>query len=67
MFFTVIEIQEVDGVKACLPMIYDDYNLALNKLYTVLAAASVSNLPYHSCHILRSDGNIIDGKVFKRE
>lgn len=67
MFYTVIEIQESqEGIKSCIPMVYDNINQALNKLYTVLAAASVSELPYHSCYIIRSDGVITDGKFFDR-
>lgn len=39
---------------------------AYAKLYNILAAAAISGIPYHSGHILRSDGIIIDGKVFDR-
>lgn len=67
MFFIVLEIQEdVSGVRGCTPVIYNDYDSALAKLYTVLAAAAASALPYHSGHILRSDGIITDGRVFDR-
>ena len=67
MFYTVLEIQESDnGVRACLPTIYTDYNAAMGKLYTVLSAAAVSGIPYHSGHILRSDGVMTDGRVFDR-
>ena len=67
MFYTVLEIQEaVNGARACIPVIYNDYDAALAKLYTVLAAAASSALPYHSGHILRSDGIVTDGRVFDR-
>lgn len=67
MFYTVLEIQEqVSGSRACLATIYADYDAALAKLYTVLAAAAASSLPYHSGHILRSDGVMTDGRVFER-
>lgn len=67
MFFTVLEIQEdVSGNRGCIPVIYNDYDSALAKLYTILAAAASSALPYHSGHILRSDGIVTDGRVFDR-
>lgn len=67
MFYTVLEIQEdVSGTRACIPVIYNDYDSALAKLYNVLAAAAASALPYHAGHILRSDGLVTDGRVFER-
>ena len=66
MFYTVLEIQVNNGSKSCIPVIYDNINDAYNKLYTILAYASVSECEYHSGCILRSDGILIDGKVFDR-
>lgn len=67
MFYTVLEIQEqAGGSRACLATIYADYDAALAKFYTVLAAAASGSIPYHSCHILRSDGILTDGRVFER-
>ena len=65
-FYTVIEVQKGDGNPAVLTYIFTEENLAYNKFYTVLAAASVSALAYHSCHILRSDGTMIESKVYNR-
>ncbi len=66
-FYTVLEVQkDANGNRNCVPVIYEDYNAALAKLYTVLAAAAGSGLPYHSGHILRSDGILTDGRVFDR-
>lgn len=66
-FYTTIENQlRSDGSRGLL---YDHYEVeedALAKLYTILAAAATSQLPYHSGHILRSDGIITDGRVFDR-
>lgn len=42
------------------------YNRALAKLYTVLQAAAVSECVYHSGHLYRSDGLLVDGRVFDR-
>lgn len=66
-FYTTIENQlRKDGSYGLLYDHYDDIDSAYAKLYTILAAAAVSDLAYHSGHLLRSDGLIIDGKVFDR-
>lgn len=65
--YTTIENQvRSDGSKGLLYDHFADYTAALAKLYTILAAAAVSELPYHSGHILRSDGILTDGRVFDR-
>lgn len=67
VFYTTIENQiRPDGSRGLLFDHYDDLDAALAKLYTVLAAAAVSGIPYHSGHILRSDGILIEGRVFDR-
>ena len=66
MFYTVLEIQEdANGNHACLNTIYTTYADALAKYYTICAAAVKSAIPHHSAHVLRSDGIITDGRVFK--
>lgn len=65
-FYTVLEVQVNGDTKSCIPVIYDDYADALSKLYTILSSAAKSSLPYHSGHILRSDGQLTDGRVFDR-
>jgi len=49
---------------------YDGYNDQVNqayaKYYTICAAAAISEIPYHSAAIIRSDGIMIEGKVFDR-
>lgn len=69
-FYTTIENQvRTDGSYGLL---YDHYYgenaeaRAYAKLYTILAAAAVSEIPYHSGHIMRSDGVVLDGRVFDR-
>lgn len=42
------------------------YNRALAKLYTILQAAAVSECVYHAGHLYRSDGILVDGRVFDR-
>lgn len=67
MFYTVIEVQvNAGGNVGVLPYGFDNYDAALAKLYTVLAVAAASGLPYHACWILRSDGILTDGRVFDR-
>ena len=69
-FYTTIEDQvRLDGSHGLLYDHFEGENAearAYAKLYTVLAAAAVSEIPYHSCHIKRSDGIILEGRVFDR-
>ena len=66
-FYTTIENQvRQDGGKGLLFDHFDSYDAALAKLYTILAAAATSEIPYHSGHIYRSDGVLTDGRVFDR-
>lgn len=65
--YTTIENQiRTDGSKGLLYDHFDSYDDALAKLYTILAAAASSEIPYHSGHIYRSDGILTDGRVFDR-
>lgn len=67
VFYTTIENQlRPDGSRGLLYDHYDEEELAYAKLYTILAAAAVSGIPYHSGHIMRSDGLLIAGRVFDR-
>lgn len=40
--------------------------LAESKLHAILSAAAISGIPYHSGHLYRSDGLLIEGKVYDR-
>lgn len=65
--WTTIENQiRSDGSKGLLYDHFESYDAALAKLYTILAAAATSGIPYHSGHILRDDGILTDGRVFDR-
>ena len=67
IFYTTIENQlRDDGTFGLLYDHFTDVNAAYAKLYTILAAAAVSEIPYHSAHLLRSDGIMIEGRVFDR-
>ena len=66
-FYIQLETQvNAEGAKASIPMIYDDLNSALAKHYTVLSVAATSDLPYHASNIIRSDGVMVEGRVFDR-
>ena len=67
IFYTTIENQmRSDGGRGLLYDHFDDYDLALAKFFTICAAAASSGIPYHSAHIIRSDGLMIEGRVFDR-
>ena len=65
MFYTVIEVQN-SGTPACLTTVYESENAALAAYFTICAAASVSTIPYHSAHILQSNGLILRQEIFDR-
>lgn len=69
-FYTVLENQiRSDGSYGLL---YDHFygdgaeDRAKAKFHTVMAAAYVSGIPYHSCHVLRSDGIVTMGEIVDR-
>lgn len=65
-FYTVIEKQYNNGQAGTIATHYDTESAALAAYYTILAAAAVSALEYHAAHIIRSDGIMIEGRVFDR-
>ncbi|MBQ8994508.1 MAG: hypothetical protein IJ091_11325 [Oscillospiraceae bacterium] len=67
MFYTTIENQlRADGSRGLLYDHFEDENQALAKYYTICAAAAVSELPYHSAHLLASDGRMVRQEIFSR-
>ena len=67
VFYTTIENQlRSDGSRGLLYDHYDSLNAAMAKFYTICAAAAVSELPYHSAHILESNGISIRQEIFDR-
>lgn len=66
-FYTTIENQvRLDGSKGLLFDHFEDVNQAYAKYYTILAAAAVSEIPYHAGYLIRDDGIMIEGRVFDR-
>ena len=67
MFYTVLEVQVLtSGVKSCAPFVFDDYNAALAKFFTICVAASTSEIPYHAAFVLQDTGNIVKAEIFDR-
>ena len=66
MFYIIIEVQQAaNGTVSCLVTTFNNEADADAKLFTVLAAAAKSSLPYHACHKMR-DGIITDGRIYDR-
>lgn len=66
-FYTTVENQiRPDGSKGLLYDHFETIEQAEAKYYTICAAAAVSDIPYHSAHLIRSDGIMIEGKVYDR-
>ena len=66
-FYTTIENQvRTDGGKGLLYDHFEDEARAYAKYYTILAAAAISEIPYHAGYLIRDDGVMIEGKVFDR-
>lgn len=63
--YTVIEMQ--DGIVNGNLWTFETENEAYAKYHSVLAVASVSTVPCHSCVILRQDGLLIAGMCYKHE
>lgn len=68
--YVTIENQiRADGSKGLLYDHFTDKNQAYAKLYTILAAAAVSDVPYHSGHMIAYEPGgayIVAGQVFDR-
>lgn len=65
--YTTIENQiRNDGSKGLLYDHYTSYDQAIAKFFTVCAAAAISDIPYHSAHLLRSDGTMVESRVWDR-
>jgi len=66
-FYTTIENQvRSDGSYGLLYDHFESIDAAYAKLYTILAAAAVSEIPYHAGFLMRSDGTVLEGRVFDR-
>ena len=61
-FYTVVEVQRADNntPSAALYYHFEDYGQAKAKFYTILAAASVSNLEYHAAFLIPNNGFMTD-------
>ena len=66
-FWLVIEIQEdANGNRAEIHYFKTDWAEAVSTVHTMIAAAAVSQLPYHAAFMVTSEGVIEEGRVFDR-
>ncbi len=65
-FYTTIENQERNDGFGLLYDHFTDKEQAEAKLYTILAAAAVSDLPYHAGFLIRDDGETLLSGVYDR-
>ena len=66
MKYLVLEIQkQANGTVGNIVTAFDDKGTALNKFFTVCAAAAISDLPVHSVVCMTEDARIIEREVFK--
>lgn len=65
MFYTVIKnnLQE-NGDYTLTYSHYENQNEAYAEYFTACAEGVLSDLPYNAAHIIRSDGIMIEGRVF---
>lgn len=67
VFYTTLENQvRTDGSRGLLYDHFDNYNAALAKFYTICAAAATTTIPYHSAHLLDSNGLMLKQEIFDR-
>lgn len=67
MFWTVIENQKTaNGSFGLIYNHYESESQALAKFFTICASASQSDIPYHSAHMLASDGRMVKQEIFER-
>lgn len=65
--YIVIEIQRNgSGLPALLTNVYDSQENALQKYFTVLAAAAVSTLTVHSAVLMTEGGEVLRSESFGR-
>lgn len=65
--YIVIELQKTGDTLADLEFTFTDYNQALNKYYTILAFAAVSNVERHSATILDEWGEVLKNEGFEHK
>lgn len=63
--FIVVELQKTNDTFEDLEFKFDDYSQALNKYYTILAYAAVSNVSIHSATLLDEYGAVIKNESYK--
>ena len=62
--YIVIELQTTGGVTANIVTAYADFAVALQKYYTILAAAAVSSVEIHAAVMLNAKGELLRHESF---
>lgn len=65
--FAVIEIQKNGATATPITNLYESKGEAYNKYHTVLAAASVSDVPEHSAILVSEEGSYLFHEKFIHE
>ena len=66
-FWTVLEIQMMaNGQKATLATAHDTEKAAHSAYYTVLAAAVLSEIPYHAAYLISSSRGVQLMQIYDR-
>lgn len=64
--YIVMEVQTYeDGTIGNIVTTFDDFNQALSKYHTILAAAAISNLPCHAAAIMSNECDVYENSSFK--
>lgn len=67
VFYTTLENQvRNDGGRGLLYDHFDNLVQAQAKFFTICAAAAISGIPYHSAHLMASDGRMIKQEIWDR-
>ena len=67
MIYYVVEIQTQEESGAVIPYSFTDRGQAEAKYHSLLAVASVSNVPKHGAMLFNDDGFIIKSEVYNHD
>lgn len=66
-FYTLVEAQEANGVKAILPPEFRDNNAdGMSLFFLKCSYAVIGTADYEGVHLVRSDGTMVEGRVFDK-
>lgn len=62
--FYILELQTNNGTPAYIVQTANTYNEAMNKYYTILAAAAISEIDIHACAVFDEFGQLSTSNFF---